>query len=293
MRSETTPLVSVIIPSYNHKDFIEEALLSVIRQDYKNFEVVVVDDGSTDGTAAVAEKVLREMSQPRRLVRQENQGAHAALNAGIALAHGEFVSILNSDDFYHCGRLSRLVDIAFESKANFLFSKVSYVGRNGEPLSLSDPTVCYYHKSLSCKELFPTGSFELLRYNYAITSGNFFFSRRLFHRIGGFRSQRLCHDWDFLLRALLSEEPFFVGEDLLNYRVHGANTILAERDETAEREVIAMLHSYFMSAEAPENSLAPCKKNWGAYWNYFAAKYMDKVFYREYVSFEELRPFLL
>ena len=87
-----TPLVTVIVASYNGERFVREALESVFAQDFESFEVVFVDDGSTDRTAEIA------TSFPLRYVHQENQGLPAARNAGLATADGELIAFLDDDD---------------------------------------------------------------------------------------------------------------------------------------------------------------------------------------------------
>ena len=87
------PLVSVIVPVYNRERFLREALDSVFAFDYEPFEVIVVDDGSTDGSAAIAQ------SYPEvRYLRQDNRGPAAARNAGIDMSRGEFIAFVDSDD---------------------------------------------------------------------------------------------------------------------------------------------------------------------------------------------------
>lgn len=284
------PFVSVIIPSYNHQAYIRQALVSVLEQDYPEFEVIVIDDGSVDKTPDIAEEILSKKKKPCNFIRQENQGAHAALTTGIGLANGEFISILNSDDFYLRGRLSKSVAAALENNSNFVFSKVLHVVENGKQAPLSLPMVSSYRSSLEVKEWFPTKSFELLRYNYAVTTGNFFFSRKLYDRVGAFKNYGLCHDWDFLLRTLICEEPFFIDEFLMGYRIHGKNTITTgnKDNKKGEFETGKILLNYFKMAETPLNRLAPCRSNWGSYWPYFVKKHMPFAFF-----FEGLRPFLL
>jgi glycosyltransferase involved in cell wall biosynthesis len=89
----TAPLVSVVVPVYNAEEFLGDALDSVFAQDYEPVEVVVVDDGSTDASGAIAEAYPGV-----RYIRQENQGPAAARNVGIAVARGEFVSFVDADD---------------------------------------------------------------------------------------------------------------------------------------------------------------------------------------------------
>ncbi|MBI4573499.1 MAG: glycosyltransferase family 2 protein, partial [candidate division NC10 bacterium] len=97
----TGPLVSVILPVYNGERFLAAAIASILAQDYQPIEVIVVDDGSTDGTAAIARSF-----QGVRYLYQPNQGPAFARNAGIAVARGAFIAFLDADDLMVPTRLS-------------------------------------------------------------------------------------------------------------------------------------------------------------------------------------------
>jgi glycosyltransferase involved in cell wall biosynthesis len=99
------PLVSVVMPVYNAEKFLPEALESVLEQDYEPFEVIVVDDGSTDGTPQVVERYPRVT-----YIRQENAGASAARNTGIATAAGEWIANVDGDDRVPPSKLSLQMD---------------------------------------------------------------------------------------------------------------------------------------------------------------------------------------
>ena len=102
-----TPKVSVVMASYNHEAFVREAIGSVLNQSYQDFELVITDDGSADGTV----KAIQSVSDPRiRLnVFKENQGACAAVNDALARARGDYIAVLNSDDYFLPGKLEKQV----------------------------------------------------------------------------------------------------------------------------------------------------------------------------------------
>ncbi len=176
------PLVSVVIPAYNHEPFIAEAIDSVARQDYPYLEIIVVDDGSQDATYKQAEQSLVRCGWPYRLVRQDNRGAHAALNYGISLAQGEYIAILNSDDRYHPQRISTLIRALQDSDSRFAFSQVFHIDDFGNP----HPYHSHYRRLLFEAERLPSMSFALLLNNLAITTGNFIMHRSLYEEVGPF-----------------------------------------------------------------------------------------------------------
>jgi predicted O-methyltransferase YrrM/SAM-dependent methyltransferase len=110
------PLVSVIIPCYNQSHFLLEAVTSVINQTYKNWEIIIVNDGSLDTTSTVAKNLIVANSQYQiRLVEQTNQGLSSARNAGIAAANGEYIMPLDADDILAENALTDLLEICLKS----------------------------------------------------------------------------------------------------------------------------------------------------------------------------------
>ena len=97
---------SVIIPLYNKAPYIRKALESVLAQTYADYELIIIDDGSTDGSAEIAEAILQDpasrliASSPHRLIRQANSGVSAARNAGVAQSHGDYLAFLDADDWW-------------------------------------------------------------------------------------------------------------------------------------------------------------------------------------------------
>ena len=129
-----TPRVSVLMPSYNHAPFVAQAIESVLGQSYSDLELIVVDDGSTDGTPDV---VSRYAGDPR--VRIEvfsvNQGAATATNHCRSMARGEFVALLNSDDVFLPDKVAQQVDLLDRHPGlAAVFSQVQFIDERGEPV---------------------------------------------------------------------------------------------------------------------------------------------------------------
>jgi glycosyltransferase involved in cell wall biosynthesis len=98
--------VSVIIPTYNRKNRLIKTINSVLAQDYKNYEIIIIDDGSTDGTANFIKEIFPQVV----LLEQENQGVSAARNLGIKAAQGNWIAFLDSDDLWHSNKLSQQIN---------------------------------------------------------------------------------------------------------------------------------------------------------------------------------------
>jgi glycosyltransferase involved in cell wall biosynthesis len=268
--------ISVLIPCYDHERFVEEAIASVAAQRWPNVELIVVDDGSTDASATIIEQALAEANSLARsvFVRQANAGTHAALARAIAESTGEILTILNSDDRYHPDRLARIMTRAPERGDFLAFSAVRLIDAAGTTLAPESETARGYRHALYEASRCPTVGFGLFRNNFAVSTGNFVFTRTLFEKVGGFREFKLAHDWDFLLQALWHVEPIFVPEPLLDYRTHGTNSrhSLVSVAESEGREI---LRRYFALAEKgrSENPLAPCEENWPVYFDLFVSRY--------------------
>jgi GT2 family glycosyltransferase len=254
------PLVSVVVPSFNHVRFVERALRSVLEQDYRNLELVVVDDGTTDDSVRTIARVLRDARFPARLLERANQGAHMALNEGIAQSHGAYLQFLNSDDMLVPTRISRMLDAVTGSGAAWGFSGIAVIDADDRPAHAAPGSRAgALLRASDAVDSEETVGLALLAANVAVSSGNVFVERTLAEAIGGFRAYRYNHDWDFCLRALERAEPVFVPEPLYLYRLHGANTI-TESAERAREEAHAPVAQYLARATSTQpflNPLAP------------------------------------
>lgn len=231
-RSSEEPLVSIVIPSYNHAPYLSDTLSSVYAQTYRNLELIVIDDGSQDQSVEFLRKYLSACPWPNKLISRENRGAAATINEGVSLARGKYINILNSDDCFSPQRIQRFVEEIAHRNLDWGFSRVDVLvqGPDNDNVPHSgDLRVQQLITRASHVMGRASNSMAFVEYNPAISTGNLFFRRSLFEQLGGVRDLRYNHDWDFCLRAGSLAEPWYIDEPLYRYRLHGRNTILESR----------------------------------------------------------------
>ena len=266
-RDGDRPKIAVVVPCHNHAAFVERALASVFTQTYRNVELLVIDDGSTDDSAEVASRALEHSPFPSRFVSRANRGAAATINEGVTQTGAQYVNILNSDDAFTPDRLQTMIDAVAAQGFAWGFSDVDVIGADDRTVDpLRDARTLTTMCAQGSIPLKTTVGFALVEANIAVSSGNLFFARELFDRLGGFRDFRYNHDWDFCLRALRLSEPRYIHAWTYRYRLHGANTI-AESASEARSDANRVLREYldWATTTAPTDSeWAPCVSNWGA-----------------------------
>lgn len=195
-------LVSVVVPVYNGERFLGEALESAMAQDYPRLDVVVVDDGSTDGSAAVARRF------PVRLLQQPNRGVAVARNAGIAATQGEYIAFLDQDDLWLPGKT--------ELQAGFLDAHPATIAVLSYQRLFLEPGV---ERPSWLKEE------HLARPQVGYLPSALMARREAFARIGAFDpSYSTASDADWFFRAAgLGLQPLVLPDVLVNRRIHEAN----------------------------------------------------------------------
>ena len=221
-----TPTVSVIIPAYNQAQFVSEAIDSVLAQSFKDFEIVVVNDGSTDNT----EDVLKKYSGKITYIYQENKGPAAAKNKGIVASRGKYVATLDSDDIWLSQKLEmQTKHLDSNGKVGLVYTDAYMVDSDGTRT----------HNVTSFAQYAPFSGYVLdkLILNNFIPSLTVMVRRTVLDTVGLFDESLLIgEDWDLWLR-IASQFPIdFVDAPLGERRIHGGNI-------TRESEVRMLLHN--------------------------------------------------
>ena len=244
----TLPLVSVVIPAYNHEKFIGAAVESVLNQTCTDLELIVIDDGSQDATGEIVQSY-----QDSRLsyTFQENQDAFNTINRGMGMARGQFIAILNSDDIYSTNRLERLLEAHRDTGAACLFTNVVPISDTGE--QFHDPAYgwnVWHQKNRTfyrqCGDLYTA----FLKGNFMVTTSNLFMTAAAQKEVGNFCSLRYLHDYDFIFRMMLAHPGkvrYLDDEQLLYYRIHSGNT-LGQAAITGREQDQNIIKKYMLAA---------------------------------------------
>jgi glycosyltransferase involved in cell wall biosynthesis len=211
------PRISIVTPTFNGIATLRETIESVLTQDYKDWEHIVIDGGSTDGTV----DLLRQYPH-LQWVSEKDQGHYHAMNKGVERARGEFVGILNADDCYRDGALQKVAK-AFELNPEWsaLFGDIVYVDGNGDEIFRREEAGYDY---------------DVLRFGNIcyVIHPTLFVRKSVYEQIGAYQYNKFlnCCDVDFILRlGKTGHKVGHIPDYLANYRLH-------EHGQSADRRIL-------------------------------------------------------
>jgi len=211
--------VSVIIPTYNRAIFLVEAINSVLEQTYKKYEIIVIDDGSTDSTS----EIIKQFGNKIRYFYQENGGPSAARNAGIKNAKGDLVAFIDSDDVWLPDKLSQQVQLFDENHRLGLVSSAYYSCDSNLNINriIKDDRLTnkkYIMKKLFIRNIFPTPTVLV--------------KRECFEKVGLFNeSYGFAEDWEMWVRIVLEYDLAYIKTPLCRCRRHNSSITYQKQEE--------------------------------------------------------------
>ena len=200
---------SVIIPLYNKAPYVCKALESVASQSFQNFELVVVDDGSKDGSGDIAASFLATTSLIYQHIRQKNAGVSTARNHGVASSNGEYICFLDADDWWEPAFLEHMDAFIRDYPEAGIYGTNYYYVKNGQKricVEALETGYIHYCKAYACHLQMP------------LWTGAVCIPRGVFDEMGGFRPHlKLGEDFDLWIKIALKYKVAFLNEPLSNY----------------------------------------------------------------------------
>lgn len=230
------PLISIITPVFNCREFIEQCIDNVAAQHCPLMEHIVVDGGSDDGTVQIIKRQARRYPH-LRWISEPDRGQSDAMNKGVALARGSVLGFLNADDFYEPGVLPRIAELFGELPEPALaVGKCSVWKEDGSLWFVSAPS------RISLKSLLAERYLEA----FPMNASGYFYHKSLHERIGLYQvEEHYAMDLDFVIRAVAEARVFYHDEAWGNYRyLPGTKTYRDDKSGMNAKRIAALTASY-------------------------------------------------
>lgn len=245
------PMISIVLPLYNGRPFIEETLRSVEAQTTSDAELVIVDDGSTDDGAAFAKELCQNSAssvlRSANFISKANGGVAEARNVGIAESKGKYIALLDQDDLWESDRLEKMANALEKEKARWGYSAFYRFYADGRKI-LKDDGESDGKAALT----------KIVEGKLFIPPAASLIERSLLTECGGFvPAFAPSDDWDLFLKLAENEKGAYVKEPLVRFRSHKTSTGKRQRDLIfmAQEEVLR-LHEEKLKSLVPESALS-------------------------------------
>lgn len=205
MSYEKSPLLSIVLPVYNGEKYLATSIESCINQTFKDWELLIVDDGSTDKSAEIAKKYEEADSRIHYYKNEKNMRLPRTLNRGFSLAKGSYLTWTSHDNYYRPQALEKMLNALQETKAELVFTVCSIINENDEEISVTTiPKDC--QNAIWRRN--PVGAC-------------FMYTRKVYESIGDYDPDVfLCEDYDYWLRIFAKFPITYLEENLYVYRMH-------------------------------------------------------------------------
>jgi len=232
------PLVSVLMPSYNHERFISEAIESVLSQSFNDFELIIIDDASKDESKQIIENFRKKDNRIKAIYHERNMGIARTVNDGVERAKGKFIAFFSSDDLWVKDKLKKQLEVLKRNEDLIVWSEGLIIDSEGKPTG----------------ETFTQGVPERKKSGYILEEllkGNFICGQSVIlkrENLGDIRHDgqlKYLNDYKFMVDLASRYEYYFIPEPLVSYRKHGDNVAnLADKEDWIKDEIV--VRKYFL-----------------------------------------------
>lgn len=242
-------MISVIINNYNYGRFIGDAIQSVLDQTYDNWELIIVDDGSTDDSKPVIERYIARYPDRIRAILKENGGQASCFNVGFDASSGNIIAFLDSDDYWYPSKLEMI------AKAHDSYDYVAHGKNYSNGAFYKADTIANEKRSYYLKKYGVIDSYDL-------TTSVLSFSRSLLSKILPMPEQDyiVCADQYVKMAALYYENVYYIEQELSCYRIHGSNAYVSksieERSSVHDERLLFISKEYFNKSLLQKDSKA-------------------------------------
>ncbi len=221
------PLVSILIPCYNHADYVAQCLNSIINDTYTDKEIIIVNDGSTDDSNNIIQEWIEQHNKEISITykNRENKGLCSTLNELLNLSKGKYLLLLASDDALYGNTIAKRVEILEQNEVNgklVLISDALVIDNNNNIIFQS--SMADYNKGNKLKYETEEGIMEEVILNPSISGATNLINKRIYNTIGLYPEDLKAEDWYFYQRAAAEKAILFWDKPVSLYRVHFANT---------------------------------------------------------------------
>ena len=237
-------LVSIVMVNYNQEKFLKKSIDSVLMQTYRNWELIIVDDGSTDASVNIIKEYKDDRIKPIFL--KENCHICIATNTGFAVVKGKYIARLDSDDIWEKEKLEKQMDFMQKNpSAKVCFTQVELIDENGENIDKQESELLSLYNSRQKNRE------EWIRFFFFVGNSllpTLLFEKELLDIVGGFKLNYCpTHDFEFLIRLIKQTDFYFVEEKLVKYRrtstQNSASTV--EKDTRFFNEYMDIRYHFF------------------------------------------------
>lgn len=229
MKNESMPLVSIILPIYNGEAFMRASIESCIAQTYQNWELLIVDDCSTDSTSQIAREYEEKDARIHYYKNENNLRLPRNLNRGFSLAKGEFLTWTSDDNYYKPDAIEKMVEVLKTTNHEFVFANCYLINEKDEIVTQTAIPADYTHAI----------------WDNNFVGACFMYTRKVYETVGEYDpDQILCEDYDYWLRIFARYSVGCIEEILYFYRVHG-NSLTSKNRKGQYRAVEKALLTNF------------------------------------------------